>query len=163
MNFERVKKYIGRYLRAINIAMDPNAYRQEYLKKLYKFLDMGYIEKTPGKTITPSQVQLRDYLKSWYNLGNTELPTSYEMFKMLLARQIERYTSRMKRFSSSKEYESALTGIRNRKNEIAKMLKRAKKELPSSGGDGFKEMEKFMERAFAELGIPDIFEIIKKN
>lgn len=144
MNFERVKKYIGRYLRAINIAMDPNAYRQEYLKKLYKFLDMGYIEKTPGKTITTSQVQLRDYLKSWHNIGKTELPTSYEMFKMALTRKIERYASGMKSFSSPGEYKSTLTVIRNRKSEIIKMLKRAKKELPSSDHDSFKEMEKFM-------------------
>lgn len=95
---QQVEKYIRMILRALDIASDPTAYREEYLKKLYKFVGKQgpvshkLISKIPDEVRRASDELLQfvrdnaDTASRWPEamMNRKAIPTDMTMFKTFL-------------------------------------------------------------------------------
>lgn len=153
MNFNKVKQTIGRYLRAINIAMDPNAFRKEYLKKLYKLFDMGKVNKEVGKPYTKDHQRLEQFLKSLNRFSTDNTANSFEYFKWLLMNKLTRLS-----------HQGNTENIKTPQflYDTRKHLTLAKQILPASVDPSFKRfypLEDF-EKEMKDAGLEKLYNLI---
>jgi gamma-glutamylcyclotransferase (GGCT)/AIG2-like uncharacterized protein YtfP len=70
--FNNVANATGRFVRALLIASNPNAYKKEYFQKIYKLL---YKDKRPSSTFQKIKSKLDDLKKQYENIKNAKIPT----------------------------------------------------------------------------------------
>lgn len=83
---------VKRMIRAINIASDPNAYKNEFFKKLYKLKgDKTYMFRKSGEPRTPARIDAMNLVKEIAPYINVEdLKSHIDLASMIVYNQINR-------------------------------------------------------------------------
>jgi len=94
-NFDDIRLSVLRMVRALNIALDPTAYRKEYIKKVHSLTFGGLASPKPaGKTTYPEIENAKSFVRNLYRFMPTDFITNHEDFVVAIIKVHDEYNNR---------------------------------------------------------------------